>query len=94
MSVVKERVLSIRAELPRLGARKLHVLLKQDPSAPSIGRDRLFTLLRQENLLVKTKRRYTKTTNSKHWMRKYPNRVKHLPLNRPEQLSGRQILLT
>jgi hypothetical protein len=34
MSVVKQRVLSIRSELPRLGARKLHVLLKQDRSAP------------------------------------------------------------
>ncbi len=86
MSVVKERVLSIRAELPRLGARKLHVLLKQDPSAPCIGRDRLFTLLRGQDLLVKRKRRYTKTTNSKHWMRKYPNLVKHMPLTRPEQL--------
>lgn len=86
MNVVKERVLSIRSELPRLGARKLQVLLKQDPSAPPIGRDRLFALLRQEDLLVKRKRRYTKTTNSKHWMRKYPNRVKQMPLKRPEQL--------
>jgi putative transposase len=86
MSVVKERVLSIRSELPRLGTRKLHVLLKQDSSAPSIGRDRLFALLREEDLLVKRKRRYTKTTNSKHWMRKYPNKIKQMPLKRPEQL--------
>jgi len=86
MSVVKQRVLSIRSELPRLGARKLHVLLKQDRSAPCVGRDRLFTLLREEDLLVKRKRRYTKTTNSKHWMRKYPNKIKHMSLKRPEQL--------
>jgi transposase InsO family protein len=86
MRLVKEKVLAIRSELPRLGGRKLHVLLKQDSSAPSIGRDRLFTLLRGEDLLVKRKRRYTKTTNSKHWMRKYPNKIKHMPLSRPEQL--------
>ncbi len=86
MRLVKERVLSIRSELPRLGVRKLHALLRQNSCAPSPGRDRLFALLRDEDLLVKTKRRYTKTTNSKHWMRKYPNKTKDLQLRRPEQL--------
>jgi transposase InsO family protein len=53
---------------------------------PHVGRDRLFTLLREEGLLVKRKRRYTKTTNSGHWMRKYPNKMKDVLLQRPEQL--------
>jgi len=79
-------VLCIRAQLPRLGGRKLHKLLNQDPGMPQVGRDRLFTLLREEDLLVKRKRRYTKTTNSRHWMRKYPNKIKDVPLQRPDQL--------
>jgi len=32
--------------------------------------------LRDHGLLVRPLKRYTKTTNSKHWMRKYPNRLK------------------
>jgi transposase InsO family protein len=86
MRFAKEKVLSIRAQLPRLGVRKLHGLLSHDPGVPPLGRDQLFTLLREEGLLVKRKRRYTKTTNSRHWMRKYPNRIKDLVVQRPEQL--------
>lgn len=86
MNLVKQRVLEVRSQLPRLGTRKLHQILKQHSSAPSPGRDALFTLLREGDLLVKRKKRYTKTTNSKHWMRKYANKIKNMPLQRSEQL--------
>jgi len=52
----------------------------------NIGRDKLFSILRAEGLLVPKKRRYTKTTNSKHWMRKYANLVKTTAVYRPEQV--------
>lgn len=52
----------------------------------TIGRDRLFELLREEDMLVATRKRYVKTTNSMHWMRKYPNLVKDIVPDRPEQL--------
>jgi putative transposase len=42
--------------------------------------------LRSEHLLVPKKKKYHKTTNSKHWMRKYPNLVKEIAVNRPEQV--------
>lgn len=51
-----------------------------------VGRDRLFDLLREEGILIKKKRRYTKTTDSKHWMRRYPNLIKNLTIERPEQV--------
>jgi putative transposase len=70
--------------MPRLGTRKLHYLLKSN--GISIGRDQLFCWLRAEGLLVYKKKRYTVTTNSKHWMRKYPNLIKGLVISRPEQL--------
>ena len=38
-----------------------------------IGRDALFDYLRSENLLIRPKKNYTKTTQSKHWLHKYPN---------------------
>jgi len=87
-SVIKEKVMTIRRDLPRLGTRKLHHLLKENflREDISIGRDRLFDLLREEGLLITKRKKYTKTTDSKHWLRKYPNRVKKIELKRPEQL--------
>jgi putative transposase len=81
---MKEAVLAIRHQMPRLGTRKLHFLLKTGNAM--IGRDRLFELLRAEGMLITKRKNYTVTTNSKHWMRKYPNHVKELVLDRPEQL--------
>lgn len=80
---VKLLVLDVRRQMPRLGTRKLYYMLKDDIA---IGRDKLFSLLRTEGLLISKKRRYTVTTNSRHWMKKYPNRVKDIQLTRPEQV--------
>jgi putative transposase len=81
---LKEAVLAIRRQMPRLGTRKLHFLLKTGNAM--IGRDRLFELLRAAGMLIIKRKKYTVTTDSKHWMRKYPNRIKELVLHRPEQL--------
>lgn len=51
-----------------------------------MGRDVLFSFLRTERLLIRPRKRYTQTTNSKHWLRKYPNLIKTLIINKPEQL--------
>ena len=79
------RVLQIRRQLPRCGVRKLHYLLNEH-SNDLLGRDYLFDVLRDAGLLVRRQKKYHKTTNSKHWMRKYPNLVKEMTLVRPEQL--------
>ena len=86
--IVKEKVMSVRCAMPRLGTRKLYYLLKESfrQESISMGRDRLFDLLREEGLLIFKKKKYTKTTDSKHWMHKYPNLVKGIELKRPEQL--------
>jgi len=70
--------------MPRLGTRNLHYLLQENKI--KVGRDRLFDWLRAQGLLIYKKRRYTITTNSKHWMKKYPNVVKGLSITRPEQV--------
>lgn len=80
---VKSVVLDIRRQMPRLGTRKLYHLIKNEIS---MGRDNLFNLLRTEGLLIYKKKRYTVTTYSKHWMRKYPNLIKSAELIRPEQV--------
>ena len=80
-------VRTIRMEMPRLGTRKLYYLLRSDIDALGIkiGRDALFEYLRSEHLLIKPKKNYTKTTDSKHWLRKYPNLMLGVKAQRPEQ---------
>lgn len=85
---VKELVLTIRHQLPRLGTRKLYNILKEQFKGQGIklGRDGLFDLLREASLLIARKRKYIRTTDSRQWMRQHPNLVKELELIRPEQL--------
>lgn len=73
--------------MPRLGTRKLYYLLQEDliRLKIKIGRDALFRYLRSENMLIHPRKSYTKTTNSKHWLKKYPNLMKEVSVNRPEE---------
>lgn len=84
---VKTAVIQERMSLPRLGTRKLYHNLKNrfHSQGIKIGRDRLFSFLRSEHLLVKVKRSYQKTTNSKHWLHKYPNLYKNQKACRIDQ---------
>lgn len=82
-------VQSYRMLMPRLGGRKLYSLLKARLVRHGIklGRDGFFDFLREQDLLVKPKRNYTKTTWSRHWMRKHPNQLKEAPPpSAPEQV--------
>lgn len=79
--------MEVRRYLPRLGTRKLYHLLKPRFEAAGIklGRDGLFAYLRQHHLLIRPRRCYTKTTFSKHWMKKHPNLLKERVITEPEQ---------
>src|SRR5207237_3128228 len=84
-----QQVLKIREDQKRVGTRKLlihrHFFLNQH--AISIGRDALFDLLAESNLLVrKRKRRTPVTTFSNHWMHKYPNLIIGFIPTEPHQL--------
>lgn len=78
LSVIKDWVKYWRRYMPRLGTRKLYRLIKPKlvEHGIKLGRDGFFTYLKREGLLVKPKKSFTKTTYSKHWMRKYPNLLK------------------
>ncbi len=77
-----------RESMPMLGVRKLHHLLDPefDRHGIKMGRDQLFGLLRFHGLLVRRRRRMVKTTESHHWLKKYPNLVENMTLTGPEQL--------
>jgi transposase InsO family protein len=84
---VIEMVRDIRRFMPRLGTRKLYHLLRPKLVAQGIklGRDSFFALLRDHKMLIEPKKRYTKTTFSKHWMRKHPNLYAGMTLERPDE---------
>lgn len=87
LAPVKAMVLEVRRSLPRLGTRKLYYLLKPEFEQRKIklGRDGFFDYLREQKLLIQPKRRYTKTTLSKHWMKKHPNHFADMHLSRPDE---------
>ena len=74
LELVKER----RKELPREGVRKLHYVLQEEfkEHKLKIGRDRLFKILRMQNMLIRPKRSSVRTTNSYHHFHTYNNLIK------------------
>jgi transposase InsO family protein len=74
--------------MPRVGGKKLYYLLQPEMQKLGIrcGRDKFFKILRQERLLVKKRKNYTKTTQSYHRFNKHPNLVMDTTINRPEQV--------
>jgi putative transposase len=62
-----------REDHPRIGTRKLHRMHNERFRELGYGRDKLFDLLRQEDLLAKPPDRTVSTTDSKHRFRVYEN---------------------
>lgn len=77
-----------RKQLPRLGTRKVYHLIKDDIKKCGLkfGRDKLFDLMQYYGLQIKPRRRYTQTTMSKHWLRKWPNIIKGKTVQRPDEV--------
>ena len=86
---ILEHVYSIRQEMPKIGGRKLHYLLRQTllkSGNTELGRDRLFDLLRENNLLVERKKKYAITTNSNHPFKIYKNLIIKEVVNHTDQI--------
>ena len=64
--------------MPKLGTRKVYLLLIDTIRELSlrIGRDKLFKILRENDMLIRRRRKSIKTTNSNHQFRKYKNLIK------------------
>lgn len=78
--ILIDEIGDIRKDHKRLGGRKLFFKLDgfMKEHGIKMGRDAFFDMLRDYNLLIKQRKRYHVTTNSKHWMRKYPNLIKDI----------------
>lgn len=86
--LVLNQVKQIRREHPVIGCRKLYCMLQSFllEHQIKIGRDALFDLLATHKLLVRKRRRRVSTTQSHHWLKKYPNLIKDWHPQAPGQL--------
>lgn len=78
----------IRMEEPMTGCRKIHNRISATLAEEGIliGRDKLFEVLGERGMLVKTRRAFARTTYSNHSYAVAPNRVKTLNISRPNQV--------
>lgn len=74
--------------MPRIGTRKVYYLIKEDIQEQGLkfGRDKLFELMRLYGLQIRPRRRYTQTTMSRHWLRKWPNLIKDKPVHYQDEV--------
>lgn len=84
---VIEIVQNIRKRQRKMGTRKLYDKIKDELLKNNIkmGRDALFTLLRNHGMLIKKNKCYHITTNSKHFYYTSPNLLKETELIHAEQ---------
>jgi len=87
-SLILTLVCQERSVQPMLGGRKLlHLIRSELKSANvSIGRDRFFGLLSAHDLLIERKKRYCRTTNSRHGFEVYRNIRKDCVTTGPHQV--------
>jgi transposase InsO family protein len=72
--------------MPQIGTRKLYFILQEKLQLLNIGRDKLFSILKANHMLIKPKKSYHITTDSHHRFRKHKNQIKTLDILRPEQV--------
>jgi len=87
-SIILDQVHVIRRRQPKIGTRKLYFKIKPAllDMGYDFGRDQLFDLLRKENMLIRRRRKYVKTTDSRHRFTKYRNLIRELEIKRPHQV--------
>lgn len=85
---IKNLIALHRKEQAKIGIEKLHLDIKDELTKQhiKIGRDKLFTFARNNDLLVKKTKLYHITTDSKHHFYKSPNLIKDLLPSRAEQV--------
>lgn len=82
------RRIRVQSQTNRWGVRKLQYLVNQelDSIGISVGRDYLFDLLRENNMLVRSRKRKYFTTQSHHWLKKYDNLLINKEVSAPNQV--------
>ena len=81
---ILDRIDSIACEYPRYGYRRMTKQLHREGF--KVNHKKVLRLMRENSLLCSVKRRWVKTTDSRHIFRRYPNLIKDKTANRPNQI--------
>ena len=86
--LIVQQVIGYRRLQPRIGGKKLFILMRPfiRQHQLKIGRDAFITVLRKYGLLNKRRRGKPQTTDSNHWMKKYPDLIKEWAPTASDQL--------
>lgn len=81
---LRNRIEAICLEFPRYGYRRVTKQLQHE--GWRVNHKRVLRLMRESDLLCRVRRKGVKTTDSKHPFPRYPNLVKEMAVNRPNQV--------
>ena len=83
---VESAIVRVAGEYPSYGSRRVSAQLRRAPYAMVVNRKQAQRVMRERELLAKSRQIRSVTTESGHAYRRYPNRVKDLPITRPNQV--------
>ena len=81
---LKGRIEAICLDFPRYGYRRVTWQLKREGIA--INHKKVLRLMRESDLLCRVKRRWSKTTDSRHGFPRFPNLIKGMTVSRLNQV--------
>lgn len=81
---LRDAIQKLATQWPSYGSRRIHAELKK--AGRKVSRKRVQRLMREDNLLVLTKRKFVVTTDSRHGLRTYPNVAADLEVTGLNQL--------
>lgn len=81
---LRDRIEAICLEFPRYGYRRVTEQLKRE--GRWVNHKKVLRLMRESDLLCRVRRKWVKTTDSKHRFARYPNLVKGMVINRLNQV--------
>ena len=81
---LRDRIEAICLEFPRYGYRRVTHELKHKEW--QVNHKKVLRLMRESDLLCRVKRRWVKTTDSRHRFHRYPNLIKGVVISRLNQV--------
>ncbi len=81
---LRDRIEALCLGFPRYGYRRVTAALKREGQL--VNHKKVLRLMRESDLLCRVKRKWVKTTNSRHPFRRYPNLVKGMVISRLNQV--------
>jgi len=81
---LRDRIEAICLEFPRYGYRRVTYQLKHEGC--QINHKKVRRLMRESDLLCRVKRKWVKTTDSRHHFPRYPNLIKGMTISRLNQV--------